>query len=176
MTTMTRRMFLAFGALCALASTLSALLPSPASAVGDGGRAPEIGLSDRSGKPVRLADLKGRVVLVDFWASWCAPCREELPVLEGLYRKYRDKGFVVVGVGLDQDADKLTKFLRASPLTFPVVHDSAGTVADRYAPPKMPSSYLIDKKGIIRKVHAGFKAADKAVLERELGALLAEKP
>ncbi|MEY4509044.1 MAG: hypothetical protein RLZZ450_1166 [Pseudomonadota bacterium] len=170
--TMKRRIFSAL----AFVWVLVALPRGTAWAVGDGGRAPEIGLADRDGKVVKLADLKGRVVLVDFWASWCAPCRSELPVLDALYRKYREQGLVVVGVGLDQDPAKLAKFLKASPLSFPVVHDSAGAVADRYAPPKMPSSYLIDKRGVVRKVHAGFKASDKAALERELSALLAEKP
>ena len=172
MNLMKRRMQTALSAIFALAF----IDISTASAVGDGARAPEIGLADRAGKPVRIADLQGSVVLVDFWASWCAPCRDELPVLEGLYKKYRAQGLVIVAVGLDQDAEKLSKFLRASPLSFSVVHDNTGAVADRYAPPKMPSSYLIDKHGIVRKVHAGFKASDKAALEKEIAALLAEKP
>jgi len=170
--TMTRRTF----TVLATVLTLLTLSRPIARAVGDGGRAPEIGLADRAGKLVKLADLKGRVVLVDFWASWCAPCRDELPVLEALYRKYREQGLVIVGVGLDQDPEKLAKFLKLSPLSFPVVHDRAGVVAERYAPPKMPSSYLIDKRGVVRKVHAGFKASDKAAFEREVTALLAEKP
>ncbi|MET0343506.1 MAG: TlpA disulfide reductase family protein [Polyangiales bacterium] len=162
---------------CALLAAVGALaLGAPrASAVGEGTRAPEIGLKDASGKPVDLAALKGQVVLVDFWASWCTPCREELPVLEALYKKYREQGLVIVGVGLDKDAKNVSKFLRATPLSFRIVHDADGAVADRYAPAKMPSSYLIDRKGLIRHVHAGFKAADKVVLEREIKALLAEK-
>ena len=175
MTKMTRRKPVLLGVLGALFSLYLAALPPVARAVGEGTLAPEIALNDRAGKPLKLAELKGHVVIVDFWASWCAPCREELPVLEGLYRKYRDKGLIVVGVGLDHELDKLTKFLRASPLSFPVVHDEQGTVADRYGPPKMPSSYLIDKRGVIRHVHAGYKASDKAALERELSALLSEK-
>jgi len=171
MATMTRRMI---GALL-LGGIVVAALPPSAHAVGEGTVAPEIGLKDLSGKMVQVGELKGRVVLVDFWASWCAPCREELPVLEELYRKYREKGLVVIGVGQDKDAGKAAKFLRASPLSFPIVHDADGAVADRYAPPKMPSSYVIDKKGLIRHVHAGFRASDKAVLERQLAALLAEK-
>jgi cytochrome c biogenesis protein CcmG, thiol:disulfide interchange protein DsbE len=159
----------------ALALALASLWAIEAKAVGDGTVAPEIALKDLSGKPVKLAELKGKVVLVDFWASWCAPCREELPVLDALYKKYKDKGLVIIGVGLDRDADKLTKFLRGVSLSFPVVHDPAGAVANKYEPPKMPSSYVIDKRGLIRHVHAGFKASDKALLEKELSALLAEK-
>jgi len=173
--TMTRSIVLLSCLMCALSAWHVAVRPPHALAVGDGTVAPEIALRDRDGKPVNVADLKGHVVLVDFWASWCGPCREELPVLDALYKKYRAKGLVVVGVGLDHEADKLTKFLRASPISFPVVHDEKGAVANRYGPPKMPSSYLIDRRGIIRHVHAGFKASDRAQLERELNELLAEK-
>jgi thiol-disulfide isomerase/thioredoxin len=158
-----------------LCTSLSQIGTPRAHAVDAGVKAPEIGLDDLAGKSVRLAELKGRVVLVDFWASWCGPCREELPVLEALHKKYGAQGLTIVGVGLDKESKKLTKFLRATPLSFTIVHDAAGAVADRYAPPKMPSSYLIDRKGVIRHVHAGFRAADKAVLEREIKALLAEK-
>jgi peroxiredoxin len=175
MTTMMRRMTASLLLVGALMALQVASFPTPAWAVGEGTLAPEIALKDRAGKAIKVADLKGRVVLVDFWASWCAPCRDELPVLEGLYKKYREKGLVIVGVGLDRELDKLTKFLRASPLSFPVVHDDKGAVADRYGPPKMPSSYLVDKRGVIRHVHAGFKAADKAALEREIVVLLGEK-
>lgn len=169
--TMIRRVLSALLAVCALT-----FVPLPsASAVGQGALAPEIGLQDRSGKLIKMSDLKGRVVIVDFWASWCAPCREELPVLEGLFKKYRDKGLVVVGVGQDKDPQNLAKFLRASPLSFPIVHDARGEVAGRYEPPKMPSSYVIDRKGLIRHLHAGFRASDKAALERELKQLLDEK-
>ncbi|MET0287126.1 MAG: TlpA disulfide reductase family protein [Polyangiales bacterium] len=159
----------------ALALALASLWAPNAQAVGDGSVAPEIALKDMAGKPVKLADLKGKVVLVDFWASWCGPCREELPVLEALYKKYKDKGLVIIGVGLDRETEKLTKFLRALPLSFPVVHDPSGAVAAKYEPPKMPSSYVIDKRGLIRHVHAGYRASDKALFEKELSALLAEK-
>lgn len=169
---MLRRTFMAF----ALSTMLLTSAPPAAQAVGEGALAPEIGLHDLQGKPVRVSDLRGRVVLVDFWASWCAPCREELPVLETLYRKFRDKGLVVIAVGLDKEAANLAKFLRATPLSFPVVHDADGAVANRYAPPKMPSSFLIDRKGLVRHLHAGFKASDKTLLERQIAALLAESP
>ena len=144
-------------------------------AIGEGTLAPEIGLKDVSGRPVSIASLKGKVVLVDFWASWCTPCREELPVLESLYKKYRSRGFEVVGVNLDQRADNVHRFLGAVPLSFRVVHDGGGAVATRYSPAKMPSSFLIDRRGIIRHVHAGFRRTDGPALEQQIAALLAAK-
>jgi peroxiredoxin len=171
MQTMTRRSL----ALLFCVAAFVALGASTALAVNQGALAPEIGLKDRSGKAVQLSQLRGSVVIVDFWASWCAPCRDELPVLEALYQKYRGKGLVVVGVGQDADAAKMAKFLRATELSFPVVHDAEGAVARRYAPPKMPTSYIVDRQGLIRHVHAGFRASDKDALERELKALLEAK-
>ncbi len=148
---------------------------SSAGALGSGTRAPALGLKDLQGKTVDLESLKGKVVLVDFWASWCAPCKEELPELEKLYKKYQAKGFVIVGVNIDEDAANMTKFLKGQKLSFTVVRDTPDhAVAGRYKPTKMPSSYLIDKKGIVRHVHAGYKAADKAAFDKEISALLAE--
>ncbi len=148
---------------------------SSAWALGAGARAPAIGLKDRQGKLVQLDALKGKVVLVDFWASWCAPCKEELPELEKLYKKYADKGFVIVGVNIDEEPSNMDRFLKGQKLSFTIVRDTADhAVAGRYKPTKMPSSYLIDKKGIVRHVHAGFKASDKATFDKEISALLAE--
>jgi thiol-disulfide isomerase/thioredoxin len=136
--------------------------------------APEIELNDFAGKPVRMKELRGKVVLVDFWASWCGPCREELPVLEKLSRQYAERGFVVVGVNIDKSGDVAREFLKARKLalSFPVVNDSGHGVAARYAPPTMPSSYLIDRTGRVQKVFAGFRASDAAELESALKKLL----
>lgn len=156
-----------------LASVLA--FTSSAWALGSGSRAPAIGLKDRQGKVVDLNALKGKVVMVDFWASWCAPCKQELPELEKLYQKYKGQGFVVVGVNIDEDPANMEKFLKGQKLSFTVVRDTDDhAVAGRYKPTKMPSSYLIDKKGIVRHVHAGFKPSDKAVFDKEIAALLAE--
>jgi peroxiredoxin len=137
-----------------------------------GARAPEIGLRDFNGQNVRMADLRGKVVIVDFWASWCAPCREELPVLNRLYSRYREQGLVVVGVSVDRTERNARGFLRRTPVDFRVVHDSAHAVAGRYNPPTMPSSYIVDRRGVIRHIHEGFRSGDAAVIEREVRALL----
>ncbi len=128
-------------------------------------------MTDFDGKPVNLADLKGKVVLVDFWASWCAPCKKELPILDQLAKKYTADGkpVVVVAVNIDQDrgnAQKIVHELKISGLRIGL--DPAGKVAGAYDVPTMPSSYVIDTQGAIRLVHPGFEPGD----ERDLAAAI----
>jgi thiol-disulfide isomerase/thioredoxin len=150
------------------------LFEAPAVALDKGQAAPEIALEDLTGKPMKLSDLRGKVVLVDFWASWCAPCRESLPVLETLAKTYRDAGLVVVGINIDKTPELAREFLTKNKLklSFPVLHDKKHEVAASYAPPTMPSSYLIDRKGRVLSVHAGFRKSDAEKLESELNAVL----
>jgi cytochrome c biogenesis protein CcmG, thiol:disulfide interchange protein DsbE len=144
----------------------------PAVALDAGARLPEIGLKDMRGAPVDVASLKGKVVIVDFLASWCAPCKVELPVLERLYKKYKDRGLVVVGVSVDEDLGNLKALLKDIPVSFSVVHDADHKVAGRYKPPRMPSSYVADRNGVVRHVHGGFREGDEKKLEAEVVALL----
>jgi cytochrome c biogenesis protein CcmG, thiol:disulfide interchange protein DsbE len=160
------------GGFLAAFAALSFALP-PAQALDQGAKMPEIGLTDlSSGKPVTVASLAGKVVIVDFWATWCAPCKEEMPVLEKLYKKYGSKGLVIVGVSVDKDASNIKGFLKKLNVTFPVVHDANHQVSGRYQPPRMPSSYIVDRKGIVRFVHGGFRADDAPVFEKQVLQLL----
>jgi peroxiredoxin len=145
-----------------------------ADALDAGAKMPEIGLTDLAGKPVNLAALAGKVVLVDFWATWCAPCREELPLLEKLHAKYAAKGLAIVGVSVDKEPDGIKGFLEKLKITFPIVHDAGHQVSGKYSPPKMPSSYIIDRKGTVRFVHGGFRAGDAAEFEKQIQELLAK--
>lgn len=159
----------------ALALSLFALvaMPALALAVDVGEPPPEINLPElTSGKKISLAALRGKVVVVDFWASWCAPCKEEMPVLESLYKRFKDSGLVVVGVSVDNEAANAKKFLSSVKVSFPIVHDAGHTVADKFKPPRMPTSYVIDKAGKIRFVHAGFRKEDGKKLEEEIAKLL----
>jgi cytochrome c biogenesis protein CcmG/thiol:disulfide interchange protein DsbE len=160
---------------CAAVGLVLTLVAASAHALDAGAKMPEIGLTDLSGKPVSLASLAGKVVVVDFWATWCAPCKEELPVLQKLYKKYSAQGLVIVGVSVDKDAANLPDFLKKLAVTFPIVHDANHTVTSKYSPPRMPSSYIVDRKGTVKYVHGGFRADDAAVFEKQIQELLGAK-
>lgn len=144
----------------------------PASAVDSGRRAPEFSLTDLSGNPVQLSQLRGKVVVVDFWASWCEPCRQALPELEQIYQRHQEAGLVVVGVNVDRDAANARSFLRRTRVSFPVVHDEGQRVAGQYRPPRMPSTFVIDRQGVVRHVHAGYRNGDGARIETAIRSLL----
>ena len=144
----------------------------PAFALDVGERMPKAALNDLSGKPIAPGALAGKVVIVDFWASWCGPCKQELPALEALHRKYKDKGLVVIGVSVDSELDKAQALAKSLKLSFQSAHDAEHALAEQFDPPRMPSSYVIDQKGIVRHIHAGFRAGDEAKIEREVRALL----
>lgn len=158
--------------LAPIAAVVALLAAATAFALSEGDRAPEIGLRDLDGNQVTIASLRGKVVLVDFWASWCEPCAEEMPVLERLYQRYRGQGFRVVAVSQDRQVSNIRTFLQQHSVSFPIVHDANHAVAGRYSPPRMPSSFIIDRNGVVRHVHAGYRSGDAQALEREIRALL----
>ena len=122
-----------------------------------------------------LPSTSGKVVLVDFWASWCAPCVKSFPSLNNLQAKYSSKGLVIIGIGVDDDAAKYKAFADKMKTSFIVVHDSSHKAAGFFNPSTMPSSYLVDRKGVIRYIHTGFKGAKtEAEYTIEIEALLSE--
>jgi cytochrome c biogenesis protein CcmG, thiol:disulfide interchange protein DsbE len=125
-----------------------------------------------SSKAVRLADLKGRVVYVDFWASWCAPCKQSFPWMNEMQAKYGPRGLSIVGVTVDKKREDAEKFLASTPAKFLVGFDTTGKVAETYKPAGMPTSFLIGADGKVRAVHVGFRDKDKADLEGEIEAAL----
>lgn len=131
--------------------------------------APPLRQADR---PVDLSALRGQVVYVDFWASWCVPCRTSMPALEALARRFGPRGFVVVGVNKDASLEEAERFLRRVPVSFALVADPSDSAARAFGVKAMPSGYLVDRAGVVRHVHRGFTAQTALALEREIEALL----
>lgn len=156
-----------------LVLTIGVALAGAVGAQEVGTRAPAFDVASSGAKNVRLADLKGRVVYVDFWASWCAPCKQSFPWMNEMQSKYGPRGLSVVGVTVDRKREDAEKFLTATPAAFTVGFDTTGKVAEAYRPKGMPTSFLIGADGVVRAVHVGFKDQDKADLEREIQAALA---
>jgi peroxiredoxin len=109
--------------------------------------APDFTLEDPSGAPVSLRDFRGKIVLVNFWATWCVPCRAEMPAMEQLYQEFQGQGFVLVAVNFKDGAEQVGAFGRELHLTFPLALDGKGTVASAYGVRGLPSTYLIDRDG-----------------------------
>jgi cytochrome c biogenesis protein CcmG/thiol:disulfide interchange protein DsbE len=160
------------------AAAVFAALPLLAAAVEAGAPAPGVALKPLAGAtaPASLAALRGSVVYVDFWASWCTPCLRSMPALRTLYGKHREQGFVVVGVNKDVNPAEAERFLRRFPVSFPLVDDTGDAVAKAFDVKTMPSGYLIDRAGVVRQVHRGFTAETETALSRDIEALLKDKP
>ena len=140
-------------------------LGMPALALGaanPGAPAPDFTLAARDGGKVRLADLKGQVVMINFWATWCGPCRQEMPLLAQLNTKYEPLGFTLLGVNVEPDSAAAVAWLKGMPVTFPILFDTDSVVAGNFGVVGMPSTVFVDRKGQVRYVHRGYKVGDEA--------------
>jgi cytochrome c biogenesis protein CcmG, thiol:disulfide interchange protein DsbE len=137
-----------------------------------GAPAPTFELPSRSGDgKVALAEGSGKVVIVDFWATWCEPCRDSFPVYQRMVDKFDGK-LIVIGVSVDEEPDGIEKFAADTGAKFDLVWDEGQVLSERYKPPTMPTSYIVDKNGVVRFVHAGFKSGDDAKIESEVSSLV----
>lgn len=123
---------------------------------------------------VKLSDFKGRVVYLDFWATWCPPCLKSFPWMNSLQERYKDQGLSVVAIGVDRKRELIEEFLKQTEPNFTVVQDDKGEVAKAYRLRGMPTSYLIDRNGNIVATHVGFRAKDEEKLEAAVKDLLAK--
>ena len=143
---------------------LLALLAGPAAtATGPTAAAPDFALPAREGGELRLSDLKGQVVMINFWATWCGPCRQEMPLLEQIHSKYEPLGFTMLGVNVEPDSAAAQAWLKNIPVSFPILFDRKSEVSSSFGVEAMPSSVLIDREGRVRHVHRGYKPGDEAV-------------
>ena len=117
--------------------------------------APDLALLQIDGTLRTLRDLRGQVVLINFWATWCPPCRAEMPAIQQAYAEYRERGFVVLAVNQREDATAITPFLEQHGLTFPILIDRDGQASATYQASALPSSFFVDRRGVIRAVYHG---------------------
>jgi len=158
-------------ALALLFASLS--FAAPAQAAEPGTAAPAFALPTTSGETVSLAALRGRVVYVDFWASWCGPCRRSFPWMDAMQARYRSDGLSIVGINVDKRRADAERFLRDTPASFTIVYDAEGKTPAAYDVKGMPSSYLIDRQGNVVAVEEGFRDERRDDLEARIRALLA---
>ena len=121
------------------------------------GPAPDFTLKGADGKNHKLSEYRGQVVMINFWASWCGPCRQEMPLLEDMYKKYQKLGFVILGVNVEEDSSKAKGLLKDIPVTFPILFDATNKVSKQYNVVAMPSTVMVDRSGKMRYLHKGYK-------------------
>ena len=138
------------------------------------GKAPNFTLKSNTGKNIKLSELRGQVVLLNFWASWCGPCRQEMPLLEKLYKRYSALGFTVLGVNVEEDPRKAKKLLKDIPVSFPILFDTTNKVSRQYKVSGMPSTVMIDRDGNMRYLHKGYKPGDEAQYKKWVKKLIKE--
>lgn len=134
---------------------------------------PNLSLQTKQGG-LHLNELRGQVVYLDFWASWCVPCRKSFPWMNDMHKRYGKDGLKIVAINLDKEVNLAKQFLTEYPANFTVAYDPEGLSAEKFKVQAMPSSFLIDKQGKLHSTHLGFKDKDTAAMEAEITKLLAK--
>ena len=134
--------------------------------------APTFTLPSRAGDKVSLDQLKGQVVMLNFWASWCGPCRQEMPLLDQMHKRYSALGFTLIGVNVEANTQDAERWLGETPVSFPVLFDKDSKVSKLYDVSAMPSTVFIDRKGNVRYLHRGYKPGDESEYLNQIRALL----
>lgn len=136
--------------------------------------APDFTLKSASGENIKLSELRGQVVMINFWASWCGPCRQEMPLLDALHERYSPMGFTLLGVNVEKDATKARQLLEDLPVKFPILFDQKNQVSKDYDVIAMPSTVLVDRDGNIRYVHRGYKSGDENTYQDMIRSVIVE--
>ena len=136
--------------------------------------APDFTLKSQKGDNLKLSELRGKVVLINFWASWCGPCRQEMPILDQLYRHYRPLDFTVLGVDVEQDSDGAKSLLKDVSVSFPILFDNENKVSKLYDVKGMPSTVLVDRDGRVRYMHIGYQPGAENEYQTQIRELIRE--
>ena len=136
--------------------------------------APDFTLKSQKGDNLKLSELRGKVILINFWASWCGPCRQEMPILDELYKHYRSLDFTILGVNVEQDSESAKSLLKDVSVSFPVLFDNDNKVSKMYDVKGMPSTVLVDRDGNIRYVHMGYQPGTEAEYQSQIRTLIRE--
>ncbi|WP_434049344.1 TlpA family protein disulfide reductase [Marinobacter salarius] len=136
--------------------------------------APDFTLESRQGKNLRLQDFRGEVVMLNFWASWCGPCRQEMPLMDDLYAQYKDLGFTILAVNVDENRDEAHRFLDKVPVSYPILYDPQSDVSEQYEVQAMPTTVMIDRDGKARFLHHGYQPGYEDEYETQIRQLVRE--
>jgi peroxiredoxin len=139
-----------------------------------GRKAPNFSVEDIDGNAIQLKNLAGKVVLLNFWATWCKPCLEEMGEHQKIYNEFKDSGFVLLAIATDdqRSENKIAPLVKTKKITFPVLHDKNSVIARKYYAQSIPYTVLIDKKGTIIYNHLGYKKGDEIALRKRIADLL----
>ena len=139
-----------------------------------GQEAPDFALRSNTGSNLRLSEYRGEVVMINFWATWCGPCRQEMPLLDDLYARYERVGFKLLGVNIDDDARRALQMAEELNVSFPILFDEGKDVSRLYQVEAMPATILVDREGTVRHVHHGYKPGYEQKYLTEIRSLLRE--
>jgi len=140
----------------------------------EGRAAPDFALKSSTGENLRLSEYRGDVVMINFWATWCGPCRQEMPLLDELYTRYQRVGFNLLGVNIDDDSRRAMQMIEELGVSFPVLFDARKEVSKLYEVEAMPVTVLVDREGMVRYVHHGYKPGYEDAYLDQIRALLRE--
>ncbi len=159
-----------------LATTLSIIVAFPAAnafaVISKGKLAPDFSLKSMSGENIRLSEMRGKVVMINFWATWCAPCRKEMPLLNDLYNKHKNSGFVLLGVNIDNTPKNAEKMAKKLGINFPILFDNSKKVSEAYKVSAMPFTIILDRSGKVNQIHKGYLPGYEKKYDAQVSKLL----